>query len=233
MERGTNAFGGTEVSIPLGEGLLNFCYADFNSAFEHCAPVYQELTKSVDIPTKIHSAEEGMIHLHELYVQVFTALSDVFYSSLYTACFPPQFIRKTEKALNYFQQYLTFLQTEFLELIEFCLDKEYRPGVLAQLYPSERYTIWCKAKGETTSHIRKETFEADSYEPHGTVMPFGADLGDPDRELSLDIDLTPEQKAFAKEYGLPEHVLQLHYAVPCFICVFFSIVVIIVHQLYS
>lgn len=64
-------------------------------------------------------------------------------------------------------------------------------------------------------------------------MPFGADLGDPDRELSLDIDLTPEQKAFAKEYGLPEHVLQLHYAVPCFICVFFSIVVIIVHQLYS
>lgn len=207
MERGTNAFSGTEVSIPLGEGLLNFCYADFNSAFEHCAPVYQELTKSVDIPTKIHSAEEGMIHLHELYVQVFTALSDVFYSSLYTACFPPQFIRKTEKALNYFQQYLTFLQTEFLELIEFCLDKEYRPGVLAQLYPSERYTIWCNAKGETTSHIRKETFEADSYEPHGTVMPFGADLGDPDRELSLDIDLTPDQKAFAKEYGLPEHVL--------------------------
>lgn len=219
LERGTNAFSGTEINIPLGEGLLNFCYADFNSAFERCAPVYRGLTKTVDAPAKIHSAEEGMIYLHESYVEVFTALEDVFYSSIYTACFPPQFIRKTEKALNYFQQHLTFLQTELLELIEFCLDKEYRPGVLGQLYPSERYTIWCKIKGEAASHIRKETFEADSRDSQGTVMPFGADLGNPDRAFSLEIKLTPEQKAFAKEYGLPEHVLQLHYTLPCFISV--------------
>ena len=218
-ERKINAFSGTEVSIPLGEGLLNFCYADFDSAFERCTPAYRELAQSVDAPVKIRNAEEGIIRLYELYAEIFPALNEVFYSSLYTACFPPQFTRKTPEALEYYRQYISFLQAEFLELIEFCLDKEFQTGALGQLYPSERYTIWCKIKGVKTSHTRQETFHADSLDPHGTTMPFGADLGNPDRELSLDIDLTPEQKAFAKEYGLPEFELQRHYVLPCFISV--------------
>lgn len=217
FDRKTNAFSGTEVSVPLGEGLLNFCYADFGSAYEHCIPAYRELTQSVDAPAKIRSAEEGIIGLYELYAEIFPTLSEVFYASLYTACFPPQFTRKTRQALEYYQQYIFFLQAEFLELIEFCLDKDYRPGVLGPLYPSERYALWCKIKGVPADHIRQETFQANSYEPHGTVMPFGADLGDPDRPLSLEIPLTPEQKEFAKEYDLPEHILQLHYTFHCFI----------------
>lgn len=44
LERGTNAFSGTENSIPLGEGILNFCYADFDSAFERCAPALRKQT---------------------------------------------------------------------------------------------------------------------------------------------------------------------------------------------
>lgn len=216
-ERKINAFSGTEVSVPLGEGLLNFCYADFDSAFQHCTPAYQELTQNVESPARIRSPEEGIIRLYELYAEVFPALSEVFYASLYTACFPPQFTRKTTQALEYYRQYVSFLQAEFLELIEFCLDKDYRPGVLGPLYPSERYALWCKIKGVPAGHIRQETFQADSYEPHGTVMPFGADLGDLDRPLSLDIPLTSEQKEFAKEYGLPEHILQLRYTFHCFI----------------
>ena len=35
-ERKINAFSRTEIRIPLGEGLLNFCYADFDAAFAHC-----------------------------------------------------------------------------------------------------------------------------------------------------------------------------------------------------
>lgn len=216
-ERKINAFSGTEVTVPLGEGLLNFCYADFDSAFRHCTRAYRELAQNMDAPAKIRSPEEGIIRLYELYAEIFPALSEVFYASLYTACFPPQFTRKTVRALEYYRQYVSFLQAEFLELIEFCLDKEFNPGVLGALYPSERYALWCKIKGVPASHIRQETFQADSYEPHGTVMPFGADLGDPERPLSLDIPLTPEQKEFAKEYGLSEHILQLRYTFHCFI----------------
>ena len=127
----TNAFSGTTVVVPLGEGILNFCYADFKSAFDRCAAVYQELTRTADDPKKIHRIEEGVIHLYELYAEVFPTLSEVFYSSIYTAAFPPQFTRKAEKAFTYYQQYLSLLQSEFLELIEFCLDKNYRPKVLS------------------------------------------------------------------------------------------------------
>lgn len=35
-----NYFSGTSVTVPLGEGLLNFCYADFDTAFERCMPAY-------------------------------------------------------------------------------------------------------------------------------------------------------------------------------------------------
>ena len=35
-----NYFSGTVVTMPLGEGLLNFCYADFDAAFEKCMAAY-------------------------------------------------------------------------------------------------------------------------------------------------------------------------------------------------
>ncbi len=65
-ERRINAFSGTEINLPLGEGILNFCYADFNTAFEHCLLAYQKLVQVPDPPAKIQSAEEGVIRLFEL-----------------------------------------------------------------------------------------------------------------------------------------------------------------------
>lgn len=107
------------------------------------------------------------------------------------------------------------MQSEFLELIEFCLDKSYRPEVLGQLYPSERYSLWCKIKGVPSCHKRQETFQTDSCAPRGTEMPFGTDLD----KINIDqeIILTPAQKAFCEEYGLPEYELELCYKIPCFI----------------
>ncbi len=214
-ERRINAFSGTTIVVPLGEGILNFCYADFNTAFEHCASAYQLLTQTANPLLKIRSAEEGVIHIYESYAEVFPVLHEVLYSSVYTACFPPQFVRKTEKALNAYRQYLSLLQTEFLELIEFCLDKDYWPEVLGRLYPSERYSLWCRIKGVPSSHEHRETFQPDSYNPCGTIMPFGIDLDD--RTINEEVILTPEQKAFAREYCLPEGELELRYRVPCFI----------------
>ena len=97
-EQRINALSGTTVVVPLGEGILNFCYANFRSAYEHCASAYQVLTKTADAPKKIRCTEEGVIHLYELYAEVFPTLSEVFYSSIYTAAFPPQFTRKTKQA---------------------------------------------------------------------------------------------------------------------------------------
>lgn len=214
-EQRINAFSGTTIVVPLGEGILNFCYADFSSAFAHCGTAYRQLIQATDIPPSIRSAEEGVIHIFEQYEEIFPVLSEVFYSSIYTAAFPPQFAQATEKALEYYQQYLSLLQAELLELLEFCLDKNYRPTVLGQLYPSERYSLWCRIKGLSPSHVRQETFQPDSYDPHGTTMPFGADLDKLD--TSEEVILTSEQKAFCEEYKLPEYELEFCYKIPCFI----------------
>jgi len=124
-ENRINAFSGTKIIVPLGEGILNFCYADLTSAFEHCTEAFQKLTQIDDAPKTVRSAEEGIILIFELYVKVFPVLSEVFYASLYTVCFPPQFTKVSAETLNYYRQYLSFLQAEFLELLEFCLDKNY------------------------------------------------------------------------------------------------------------
>lgn len=214
-EQRINAFSGTMIVVPLGEGILNFCYASFDSPFGRCRATYQSLAQGNDTSPSIRSAAEGIIHIFERYEELFPALSEVFYSSIYTAAFPSQFVRKTEKALEYYRQYLSCLQAEFLELLKFCLDKNYRPEVLGRLYPSERYSLWCRIKGLSSSQTLQETFQPDSYEPHGTTMPFGADLDEIDVEQ--EIILTSEQRAFCEEYNLPEHELQTRYTIPCFI----------------
>lgn len=65
------------------------------------------------------------------------------------------------------------LQAEFLELIEFCFDKDFRSEVLGSLYPSERYSLWCKIRGRSPTYTRKETFDSCSFSPHGAKRPYG------------------------------------------------------------
>lgn len=55
--------------MPLGEALLNFCCADFSTAFENCMPAYLELAQKNDATAMIHSAEEGGIHRYKLYAE--------------------------------------------------------------------------------------------------------------------------------------------------------------------
>ena len=217
-----NFFSGTYVTVPLGEGLLNFCYADFDAAFEKCNPGY---LRFIDDPTSAPNLDrknfsgrrEAVVRAFELYEQVFPTLSDAFYTSLYTAIFPPLFMKKTERAVEFYRQYLRILQAEFLELIEFCFDTDFHPGVLKKLYPSERYSLWCRINERSSSYKRYETFQAASFAPHGTKMPYGLSWEELDEIVRQEIVLTEEQKAFAKEYGIEEYELEAAYHYPCFI----------------
>lgn len=109
------------MTVPLGEGLLNFCNADFDTAFERCMPAYlrfiNDPQSAPDLDRKkIDGNREAVVRAFE---QVFPAMSEVFYTSLYTAIFPPLFLKKTEYAVDFYRNYLRLLQAEFLELIEF------------------------------------------------------------------------------------------------------------------
>lgn len=117
--------------------------------------------------------------------------------------------------MGYYQHYPLFLQSELLELIKFCRDKSHRPEVLGHLYPSERYSLWYKIKGVPACHKRQETFQTDSFDPHSTEMPIGADLDKIDIEQEIILSL--EQRSFCEEHGLPEYELELYYKISCFI----------------
>lgn len=217
-----NYFSGTDITVPLGEGLLNFCYADFDTALQQCWPTYLQFIhdpkSAPDLDRrKYHSGREAVIRAFELYEQVFPILSQTFYGSIYTAAFPPLFMKKTEHAVEFYQQYLRLLQGEFLELIEFCFDRNFYPSVLGNLYPSERYCLWCKIKDRSASYTRQETFAPDSPAPHGTKRPYGLSPEEIDVFFQQEIVLTAEQKAFSKEYGIEEYELEASYRYPRFI----------------
>ena len=205
-------FSGTSVTVPLGEGLLNFCNADFDTAFERSMPAYLRFISDPESAPdldrkKVGGKREAMIRAFELYEQVFPTMSEVFYASLYTAIFPPLFMKKTERVVDLYRNYLCLLQTEFLELVEFCFDKDFRPGVLGSLYPSERYSLWCKIRGQSPTYTRKETFDPCSFSPHGTKRPYGLSWEELDASFQREIVLTVCQteksaQAATKEFSL-------------------------------
>ena len=222
-----NYFSGTSVTIPLGEGLLNFCYADFDAAFEKCMGAYlrfiHDSGSAPDLDRrKISGNREAVIRAFELYEQVFPILNGVFYNSLYTAIFPPLLMKKTERAVDFYRNYLRLLQSEFLELIEFCFDKDFRPGVLSSMYPSERYSLWCKIRGRPSSCKRQETFDSNSFSPHGTKRPYGLSWEELDAFFQKEVVLTEEQKAFAQEFGIAECDLEAAYHYPSFVAAYFD-----------
>lgn len=149
-------------------------------------------------------------------------MNEVFYSSLYTAIFPPLFMKKTECAIAFYRKYLHLLQTEFLELIEFCFDKDFRPGVLSSLYPSERYSLWCKIKERSPSCKRQETFDACSFDPHGTKRPYGLPWEELDASVQRKIVLTDEQKAFVRKFEIEEYDLEAAYRYPSFVASYYD-----------
>ena len=222
-----NYFSGTSVILPLGEGLQNFCYADFDAAFEECMAAYlrfiHDPESAPDLDRrKVGGNREAVIRAFELYEQAFPTLSKVFYSSLYSAIFPPLFMRKTERAVDFHRNYLRVLQTEFLELIEFCFDKDFRPGVLGSLYPSERYSLWCKIRERSPSCKRQETFDSNSFKTRGTKRPYGLSWEELDAIFQREIVLTEEQKAFAKEFGIEECELEGAYHYPSFVASYYD-----------
>lgn len=50
---------------------------------------------------KIGGNREAVVRAFELYERVFPAMSEVIYASLYTAVFPPLFMKKTERAVDF------------------------------------------------------------------------------------------------------------------------------------
>lgn len=188
-----NLFSATKINIPLGEGILDFCYTDFNKKINEINSFfkfYQESNVLFNYSEEQNNIESS-IKFNNIYNAAMVFGDRFFYSSLYSAIFPPLFLTPKDDGLKHYLNYIFSLQKEFIGLIEFCFDKEFYPKVLGEHSPAARYSIYTDIFERSSEFSRKESFN---------VMQI-SDFNDNEK-------ITPELKEFAKKYDiLPEFIL--------------------------
>ncbi len=227
-----NPFSGAQVTVPLGEGILNFSYADFDSAFERSKTFYafmstefwDEQRRQSDMelsdpkPMMVRNKDEEIIHYYQQYSETMLMLSHVLYASIYTSIFPPVVTKPDFKAFGRYYAYLKNLQKEMLELIEFCFDEDFYRNVFSGLYPSERYRIFCEINSRSPLSERRELFNVNINRMSGDTMPFGMPISDVVARLGSNLpELTDEHRAFMKRFSIEEDRLRAYLKLPAFI----------------
>lgn len=160
-----NVLSGCNITMPLGEGILDFIYADFDSAYKDTALIYGLLYKfreeyienneenqsneTKDIPPeKINNRLDEQIHDYFEFTFSCDDTKKITAASLYTAICPPIIKRSihTYPALKRYYQYLKALQKEYLDILQFCFDEKYYSELLGNMSPAERYYAFRMAK---------------------------------------------------------------------------------------
>ena len=163
-----NVLSGAEICLSVGEGLLDFLYADFEKPYrnqiefiallkqfvaagrdENEGREIKEAQRQPTTPVKIRKQSQTVAERFYQYEDTMTHARALTYASLYSAICPPLFRDggMHEKALRYYYAYLRSVQKEYLERIEFCFDEEYRPEMLGGLDASARYCLYRHIKG--------------------------------------------------------------------------------------
>ena len=100
------------IHLPVGEGLFNFLYADFDSAFEQCI-----VNAKKDLPENQTSLDVDDLNDKEKNLYYYVCLTEtsrrfapLFEASFFTAAFPPILFQFTEKELTEYYRYLKKLQ---------------------------------------------------------------------------------------------------------------------------
>lgn len=160
-----NVLSGSEITIPLGEGILDFVYADFAPAYKNASLMHALLYNlreehiqkhgSLSAVKKEEQSPETINNQLDLAIKEYF---DFYFScddtrkitsvSLYTAVCPPIIARNVDAylSLKRYYQYLKALQQEYLDILKFCFDEDYYPELLGNLSPTERYYTFREAK---------------------------------------------------------------------------------------
>ncbi len=233
-----NVFSGSTIKVNYGEGILDFIYADFVTPLKEqleFASIGEMLRKAYltknniseadeeDKVDKIYSRDQEMVFDFKNYEITFLDLKKVLYSSLYTAICPPVFngyAYSAKQRIQRYGNYLLELQKEYRELIKFCYDEDFYPDILGNKYPSERLSIYREAHDLPSFFERKEELEISRNKMSGKEMPFGAPTEKViEAIISLDKELTEEEKEFGEKIGLTGYSLLMHLRHPFFMSV--------------
>lgn len=139
-----NPLSGSKVTLPLGEALFEFVYADFDSLYEE-VKVCLCLYKDMDLPNADNEVQE-MINRYRIYRNYKWLINHLAFGSTASAMFPPAITQDADLAaamLDYYK-YLITLQKEYRYILEFCFETKHYSEVLSDMTPSARYYLYRK-----------------------------------------------------------------------------------------
>ena len=139
-----NPLSGSKVTLPLGEALFEFIYADFDSLYSE-VKVSLFLYKDIDLPNADSDMQE-MINRYQIYRNYKWLINHLAFGSTASALFPPAIMQDADLAtamLDYYK-YLIMLQKEYRDIMEFCFETKYYSEVLSDMTPSARYYLYRK-----------------------------------------------------------------------------------------
>lgn len=137
------------VFFAPGEGILDFLYADFDSAYNECL----NRTKK-DLPTNEASLDISSLTKEEKKLYYYLTLTEtqkrfkpLIEASLFTAEFPPILLHCSEQELTDYYQYLKEIQSNLLNIIEATFDENFCDGFFNHLTHKTRFAGYCRKLG--------------------------------------------------------------------------------------
>ena len=144
-----NPLSGSKVTLPLGEALFEFIYADFDSLYKEVEVslcIYSD--KNIELPD-VDSDVQDLINRFQIYRSYNWLINHLAFGSTASALFPPAIREDADlpTAMIDYYHYLITLQKEYRDILEFCFEPNYYPEVLGDMTPSARYYLYRKING--------------------------------------------------------------------------------------
>lgn len=213
-----NVLSGCKIRLSIGEGILDFIYADFETPFresysfffaldELCQKYREENPVKINntpCPYKVYNRNQEIVENYFEYADTAPNTNKISYASLYSAICPPVFHGngREKDALAWYYNHLIMLQKEYLDLIEFCFDEDFYPEVLDNRLPAERYFIYKRLHNEPVYSRRREVFDFKLSQMSGNKMPYGMTTDEFVDRLGTEIEVTEQHKYFAEKFNV-------------------------------
>ena len=238
-----NLLSGRIIDLRLGEGILDFVYADFESPLKKTLEglsvfLYlqeigenyrnkQGIQKQAPAVSKVLNKDQILTENYHAFLDSFQYVSQIAYAALYSAICPPliknsesQYFKETEA----YGKYLMELQKEYRELLEFCYDEDYFPEVMGELTPSERYAVYRILHNYPSWTERTEMFSLSHLQMSGSQMPYGMEKKEEqDRFVRYIRRNKTEFEKFAKKHHISPVQAQIYMAKTYYITVSYQI----------
>lgn len=218
-----NVLSGAVIDLQIGEGILDFIYADFKTPFNESygfVSAFDNFIKNSEEkrrfeinekPEKIYNCNQENVEMFFRYTDSKLFIENIANASLYSAICPPVFLKENlpVEGLKWYYNYLVTLQNEYKELIEFCFDEDFYPEVMEKIKPAERYYLYKIIHNQPLTIQREEYFSYSRSNPNGKILPIHLSHEDFLSRFMNEYEPTEKHKEFQKKYSLSDAEMEV------------------------